>query len=79
MIKKLIAIGLKKSSFYYNKFTATNYSEPLWGRLLKNSPLSRGMFIYGIFLKNFSENMSQKRKKIVLVDEGEIYENYKEI
>ena len=37
------------------------------------------MFIYGIFLKIFSENMSQKRKKIVLVDEGEIYENYKEI
>ena len=49
------------------------------GRLLKNSRLSRGMFIYGIFLKIFSENMSQKRKKIVLVDEGEIYENYKEI
>ena len=40
------------------------------GRLLKNSRLSRGMFIYGIFLKNFSENMSQKRKKIVLVNEG---------
>ena len=49
------------------------------GRLLKNSRLSRGMFIYGIFSKIFSENMSQKRKKIVLVDEGKIYENYKEI
>ena len=49
------------------------------GRLLKNSRLSGGMFIYGIFLKIFSENMSQKRKKIVLVDEGKIYENYKEI
>ena len=40
------------------------------GRLLKNSRLSRGMFIYGIFSKIFSENMSQKRKKIVLVNEG---------
>ena len=37
------------------------------------------IFVYGNFLKFFSENMSQKRKKIVLVDEEKIYENYKEI
>ena len=28
------------------------------------------IFVYGNFLNFFSENMSQKRKKIVLVNEG---------